>query len=426
MTVEAPGTTSPSIFRASGVYLAASGATAGVAFILLPIFTRVLTPEDFGILGVLAATFGIMTALVGLNPNLIVTARFAVLSRESMRGLISASVPITLATAGMAWIALEALAQVWSDFRLPGWVFAMLVTMAILAVYRNLGLTVLQMGHRSKVYATLELSGAVVAGLLGLLLVVGYDLDWRGKFLADGVAVLVLGASLSIYLVRRGYLSLGFPAGALRELVVHSAPLSVHALSYWAINLQDRYFVAVMVDVGAVGLYTVAYSFGQVLNLVHTGVLRGFSPHFYERARQGERERREIVRFTYGYVLAAFLGWIVFVAAAWQLVPVYLGPTFGASVFIVPWVALAYTFNALRNCMIGYLYIAERTRLIGTLTGIAAILNAILNVVFINWWGVLGAAIATAVTFAIVAALTTMFAVRLHPMPWRSALRRLP
>jgi O-antigen/teichoic acid export membrane protein len=201
-------------------------------------------------------------------------------------------------------------------------------------------------------------------------------------------------------------------------------PLSVHTLGYWALNAQDRYFVGVMVGVGAVGVYTVGYTLGQALNLVHTGVLRGFSPHFYERARLGDSERLEIVRFTYAYILASLLLWVVFVIGAWWVAPLYLGPRFAGVVAIVPWVALAYTFNAIRNCMIGYLYLAERRALIGALTGVAALLNAVLNVVFIRWWGVLGAAVATAVTFAVVAALTTIFAVRVHPMPWRLGLRR--
>jgi O-antigen/teichoic acid export membrane protein len=423
VTVEPSTPAAASILRASGVYVAATSASAAVGFLLLPILTRVLTPEDFGVLGLLAATFGILSAVVGLNPTLMVTARFAILSPERIRELISASVPITLATAVVAWITLLFVGRVWSDFRLPNWAFLMLAAMAMVGVYRNVGMTLLQMRHRPKEYAALEIGGAGLGGLLALLLVVGFGLDWRGKFFADAASVIVLGAGLSVYLIRHDFLKLRIPARALRELVVYSAPLTAHALSFWAINAQDRYFVAGMVGVGAVGIYSVAYSFGNILNLVHAGVMRGFAPHFYERARLGEHERREIVRFTYGYVLVSILGWVVFVAATWLLVPAYLGPAFGASVSLIPWVALGYTFNAVRNVMTGYLYIAERTGLIGGLTGSAAVLNAGLNLMFIGWWGTLGAAIATAVTFAFIAALTTVFAVRLHPMPWLRPIR---
>jgi O-antigen/teichoic acid export membrane protein len=206
--------------------------------------------------------------------------------------------------------------------------------------------------------------------------------------------------------------------------VRYSAPLVLHALGFWAINAQDRYFVAAMVGVGATGIYTVAYGLGSALNLIHLGVLRAFNPHFYEHARSGYRERVAIVRFTYAYVVGSIVVLALFLGFVWLVVPVFLGPAFASSVVLIPWVALGYTFNAVRNLMTGYLYIAERTRLLGGLTLSAAVLNALLNFLFIGFWGALGAAIATAFTFAYVAAVTTVFAVRSHAMPWGSALRR--
>jgi O-antigen/teichoic acid export membrane protein len=413
-----------SVAHASSIYIGSSAASAAVGFLTLPILTRVLSPDDFGVLGLLAATFGILTAVVGLSPNLIVTARFAVLSRETLRDLITASVPLTVVTGTLAWLAMLAVTRVWTDWSVPGWVLYSLTAMAMLGVYRTLGLTLIQMQHRPKAYAAIEVGAALLAGLLALVLVIGFDFDWRGKFLADAAAAILFGSGLLVRLARRGYLTWSVSSERLKDLAISSMPLSVHTLGYWALNAQDRYFVGVMVGVGAVGVYTVGYTLGQALNLVHTGVLRGFSPHFYERARLGDSERLEIVRFTYAYILASLLLWVVFVIGAWWVAPLYLGPRFAGVVAIVPWVALAYTFNAIRNCMVGYLYLAERRALIGALTGVAALLNAVLNVVFIRWWGVLGAAVATAVTFAVVAALTTIFAVRVHPMPWRLGLRR--
>lgn len=408
-----------SILRASALYIVASAAGPAVALALLPILTRVLTPEDYGVLGVLAATIGILGAVVGLNPNLMVTARFAVLSRAAVRALISASVPVTLIMAVTAFGVLEGVNHIWEGLQLPRWSLVLLALMAATEVFRRLGLTILQMTHRPVPYVMIQVGGSVMAGIAAVALVVGFGLDWRGKFLADAIVAILAGAALLYWLWSSGYLSLAVPAPARREFVSYSAPLALHALGFWAINAQDRYFVAAMVGLEATGLYTVAYSVGYVLNVAHTGVLTGFNPHFYEQARQGPTERRAIVRFTYGYLAMSLGGWILFVAVAWVLVPLLLGPSFGASFEFIPWVALGYTFNAARNVMTGYLYIADRTRLIATLTLCAAGLNAILNILFIHFWGALGAAIATAVTFAFIAALTTVFAVRAHDMPWK-------
>src|SRR5687767_12556877 len=80
-----PAAASQSAFHASSIYVGSSGASAAVMFLTLPILTRFLSPDDFGILGLLAATFGILSAVVGLSPSLIISARFAILPPESDR-----------------------------------------------------------------------------------------------------------------------------------------------------------------------------------------------------------------------------------------------------------------------------------------------------------------------------------------------------
>jgi O-antigen/teichoic acid export membrane protein len=112
------------------------------------------------------------------------------------------------------------------------------------------------------------------------------------------------------------------------------------------------------------------------------------------------------------------------VAAVWLVLPLYLGEGYHSSFAFIPWVALGYTFNAVRNFMTGYLYLAERTRLISGLTLGAAVVNGVLNYVLILHWGAIGAAVSTAITFALLAAVTAWFAVRLWPMPWAEAFRR--
>ena len=98
----------------------ASAAGPAVAFLLIPILTRVLTPgTGYGTLGLLTATTGILGAVVGLNPNLMVTARFPLLSAKGLKDLISAGLSITICMAIGAWLLLELLAHTGHNFGLP-------------------------------------------------------------------------------------------------------------------------------------------------------------------------------------------------------------------------------------------------------------------------------------------------------------------
>jgi O-antigen/teichoic acid export membrane protein len=402
----------------------ASGLAGAVNFLLLAVLTRLLSTEDYGLIGLLTATLGILGVVVGLNPHLLITVRFPVLTRERLRPLIGALVPVTLVTGAAALLVLEAVRSLWADFRFPHWVLLLLVGATILGVAFNAGLTVLQMQRRPGMYARVQVGAVLLGALVTLGLVVGAGLDWRGKFLGDVTGLSLFGLVMLVYLVRKGYLGLDFQGRHLREVLAFSAPLAVHALAFWAINAQDRYFVSAMVGLEANGLYTVAYAFGNILNIAHTSVIKAFNPFFYEHARD-EAHRPAIVRLTVWYLLLSLAGWGIFVGAVWLLGPVFLGAAFRSSLVFIPLVALGYTFNAVRNFMAGYLYLAERTRLIGSLTLMAAILNGVLNYVLILRMGAIGAAISTAVTFAFLAAVTTWFAVRSWPMPWRAGIRSI-
>jgi O-antigen/teichoic acid export membrane protein len=413
----------PPLARAATIYVFSSGAAGAVNFLLMVVLTHLLTKAEYGVVGLLTATIGILGVVVGLNPQLLITVRFPVRSREQLKPLLSSMIPVTLVTALLALAVLEGLRAVWTVFRFPHWVLLALAVSAVFGVALSTGLTVLQMQGRPGRYGTVQLGGVVLGALVTLLLVAGLDFDWRGKLLGDVIGLSAAGLVMTVFLVRSGYLGLSFRVEHLREVVAFSAPLVIHGLAFWAINAQDRYFVTWLVGLEANGLYTAAYAFGNVLNILHAGILKAYTPFFYERARI-ESQKPRLARLTLIYFVLSLVGWGLFVAVVWLVVPFILGEEFRAGFAFIPWVALGYTFNAVRNFMAGYLYLAERTRLISGLTLGAAVLNGILNYVLILRWGAIGAAVATAITFGLLAAVTAWFAVRSWPMPWREAFRR--
>ena len=412
------------LFKASAVYIIASVVAGAVNFLLLPVLTRVLTQADYGFIGIFAATLGILSAVVGMNPNLMITVKYPQLGKPELKALISAVIPITIATGLISLLLMEALRFLWIDFDLPHWVIFGLAVAAVLGVGQSIGLTILQMQKKAVAYGSIAVGGGLLGAVVTLVLVLGLGLDWRGKFLGDITGMIIFGAALIVWLFRKGYVGLHIDRDALRKVVTYSSPLVIHALAFWALNMQDRYFLAAMVGIEETGLYVVAYAFGNILNLVHASVLKGYNPFFYEYAREEERKPK-IVLMTYTYFLLSIAGLLLFILGVKVLVPVFVGERFTSSFIFIPWVALGYTFNALRNIMTGYLYLAEKNRLIGTLSLVAALLNALLNYLLIREFGAIGAAISTAATFAFIAVVTSVFAVRSYPMPWIGALRSL-
>lgn len=405
------------------IYIGALLLSGGISFGLLGVFTRFLTPADFGVLALITATVGILASVVGLNPTPFFTAKFPSLSPGDLRRYGAAALLTTVLTAVGAWVLLELLGLWFAAFRLPQWVLAGLAVLGVVAAVRGLGLTVLKMREKPVGFAGLKLFESATAGGVGVLLVAGLGMDWRGKYLGQLAAGVLAAIAAATYLVRSGDLGLRTTWEHVRKYVRFSLPVVPHSLGFWAINAQDRYFVLAMSGLEAAGIYSVGYTLATVLDVVNQGVLTAFSPHFYGRLERGDG-KDGIVLMTYGYLLFTIAAYVAFVAVMKYVVPRFVGREFVDSARFVPWVAAGYAFNALRNFMTGYLYVAEKTNVLASLTVVTAVLNAVLNYVFIRLWGAIGAAVATTVTFAAVGLVTAYLATRFYEMPWRGAVAR--
>lgn len=412
------------LFSASSIYIGASLVTGGLSFALLPLFTRYLTPEDFGVLAIIGATAGILGAVVGLNPQPFFTSKYPDLDERQHRRFAASAVLVAGVTAVTALAVLELLGLAWDVFALPHWVLFGLAGLGMVTVFRSIGLTALKMREEPVPYAVVKVSEAVVAAGIGVLLVVMFGWDWRGKFLGQVLGGIAVAVALVTFLFRSGHLGWRATWKHVKEYVQFSLPVVPHSLAFWAINAQDRYFVLAMSGASAAGIYNVGYSLARVLDVANTGVLTAFTPFFYRRVKDDE-SKSDIVLMSYGYFLFAAVGCVAFIIVMEYLVPVFVGEDFVQSSRFIPWVAAGYAFNALRNFMTGYLYVEEKTRILATLTVVAAVLNAVLNYLLIRLMGEVGAAVATAATFAVVAIVTTILAVRMHDMPWKEAITGL-
>jgi O-antigen/teichoic acid export membrane protein len=125
-----------------------------------------------------------------------------------------------------------------------------------------------------------------------------------------------------------------------------------------------------------------------------------------------------LVRYTYGqfFALAVLsLG----VAIVMPLVVVWLlDPSFAASAQFVPWFALGFWFSGMYYMVTNYLFYARRTAWLATATGLTAVVNVALTYVLILANGAVGAAQATAISFAMSFFLTWIASQLAYPMPW--------
>lgn len=410
------------IVSSSGIYALAAVAQRGVAFFLLPVYTRYLDPAEYGVLELLNALAAVVFACLMLGlPSAIVKSyhRDAGSAEERARVLPTAlGVGVPVLVLGTAL--LIALAPAVSRLLVGSSEHADLVRLmaagGLLSSIAAVVLASLRAEERATAFAVLSLAQFVAAVSLNVVLVVELELGvagvlW-GNLVSNAVAV-----PLALLVVRR-------PAGAAisRRLV---APLLRFGLllvpgmlAGWVIDLSDRYLLRLFSGLEEVAVYGVGYKVGMVLQLAVVWPFQLAWPavSFGISEREGHRE-------TYARTLTHLSALMAFGVLALSLLsrgvlPALVGEGFGGAWRVVPLVALAYALNGVHFCAAPGVHLSGRTRWLPLLAAGAAALNFGLNLLLIPRWGMLGAAWATVAAFAGLAAGTLAIGQRFYPVPY--------
>ncbi len=412
------------IIKNSFLYVFSTGLSKGLPFLLLPLLTRFFSVEEFGILGVAMVIVSIFALVIGFNPFLFVIARFHQIGKEKLAIYIYN----ILAIAFVCSITIAAIYIFFPDiFSAYGIDHAMLWVVLLVAFNRmllNMGLAILQMEKKALSYLLVNISLSIPTLILIYLFVVVYRVGWEGVLVSE----LIAGTAISIFivhqLIKRKYVASGLHWNLIKDITRFSLPLVPHALALWVMNAIDRFFLAEMVDMEAVGLYSTAYMLALGLSLLHESVHRAWQPYFFEYLAKGNLDlKRRMVRYTWMYYAGSIVLFFVYVEVLRVFLPLLVGKEYLAAMEFIPMIVLAYTVLGMYRVIAGYLYHSNRTMILAAITTAAAIVNIIMNYILIPLNGTIGAAQATLIAFVILFIAVKIVVVRTYDMPWIGAFK---
>jgi O-antigen/teichoic acid export membrane protein len=376
-----------------------------LAVLLLPVYTRYLSPEDYGT----------VETLIALTTVLVITLRLGI-TQAFFRFYFDSPEPahrrLVLRTSfwftmGMATLGL-ALGLLFSR-ELSTALFgssadAEVVAAAFVGLWAQMNYeqltSLFRVEERSVAFVTASLANIGITIGATLLLVVGLDAGPLGVIVGGFTGTLLVYAALVGY--RREQLGLQFDRSLLREMNRFGLPLVPSALFLWVTNFSDRFFLLKLADQEDVGLYSVGVRIASAMALLLTAFRLAWPAFAYSIEDDSEAKRAYAFVLTYLVALTSWVALGLGLLAPW-LVGWIAAPAFAESADVVGPLAFAVVPFA------GYVVIAigvgraRRTQFNWVVTGAAAVVNVALNLLLIPPYGMMGAAIAT------IAALLTMF-----------------
>ncbi|HEX2708397.1 MAG TPA: oligosaccharide flippase family protein [Solirubrobacterales bacterium] len=399
-------------------YTAASILSKLIAVALLPLYTRYLTPADYGAAEVMFAAvvsasivvrLGLIEALLrfyykdGEDPDRVVSSTFAGLFWFATIGALVAlpfATPISEAlldrpAAGLARISIGGL-----------WVLTMFEFM----------LTLFRLEERARAFFVTTVLNVLITIGLTVVLVVGAGEGARGLLVGSYASGAAFVLGLIVLQWRR--LSLLFDRELLRRLLRFGLPTMPAEASLYLLNFVDRIIIVRSAGLAEAGLYSLAVKFAQAVNVLVRGFQLAWPPLAYSIRDDGEARR------AYATVVTLFVAGCAFVVTGMWLfsrwiVRALAAPEFFGSYKAVGLIATAVTLYALYLVMVVILGRTGRTEFNFPAAIAALVANVVLNLLLVPPLGIVGAALALVASYLVVLVLMYGFTQRLFPVPYQ-------
>lgn len=408
------------MIKNSTIYLGSSIVNKAVPFLLLPIMTKYLSPEDYGLLSIYTIFITLYTAFIGMNLHMNISKNFFKVSKEEL-SLYVGNILIILSATFLFYLMITYLITLKFNtiFSIPSEYLLFIPFISSMIMVNELNTTILRNEQRAYVFGAFEISNTIIKMSVTILLLLVFSYGWYAQVfgvLTGAIVFFIIGL---IYMYKRGYITLSYKKEKVNDILNISVPIIPHLLSGIIIAMSDRLFIEKMVSIEAVGIYTVGYMFGMVVMLFTDAFIKAWSPWFYKNLAQPTHDKKiKIVRYTYIYMTAIFILAITISLAGKFILPYFVDEKFyGAGKFIL-WVSLGYAVRGSYQIFLPYLVHISKTSFLSISSMIAAILNLFLNYIFIDYYGAIGAAYATILAFAVSAVLVFWYQSKHYPMPW--------
>lgn len=184
-------------------------------------------------------------------------------------------------------------------------------------------------------------------------------------------------------------------------------PLLPHYLSLTLLSSSDRIMIGRMVGDEQAGIYNLAYSVSLIMTMFNTALLQTIEPWIYRKLK--ENRPKDIAHVAYpSFVIIAAVN-ILLIMFAPEVIAIFAPVEYQEAIWIIPSVALSVFFMFLYTFFATFEFYYEKTNYIAFATVIGAILNIVLNYIFINIFGYMAAGYTTLFSYILFAVMHYYF-----------------
>lgn len=390
------------ILRHGANYLAANLATKALAFISIPVYTRLLSTHDYGIVSIFIGVAGIMSNLLTLCIDQS-TARYYFDKKDErdFKQFVGTSVVLASLVFVMNSIILITNAPALGRLvKLDTETVYLLLPYCMVSI---VGLTFDQIFNpmkQSKKIATSSLFRVYLGFTFAVIFIFIFK---DKKYLGQILGLITAGAFMIVFWVRniRKYFIFSFKKEYIKYILTYSVPLIPYALSGVIIEQFGKITLGSSISVSTVGYYSLALTISSIVSIITVITHQAWSPYYFEYMNSKEyvRHDQDITRI-FRISLVAAMTISIFGKEIGQILA---SAKFTASLNLIPIFTYGYVFHQLSYVYMRNVSFVRKSYLLTVIVLISGTSNILLNLLMIPAFGEIGAALSFAMSYMIMA-----------------------
>jgi O-antigen/teichoic acid export membrane protein len=385
-----------SIYTGIGVF------TGGISFLLLPVLTKYLSPEDYGILALFTGIVSFFSVLIPIGMGYVLNVY--VIEKADLYPLYLKSF---IKTTFFLCIIITALVYIItlfysSIFGLPYYVLLALPLFSLLVVYFDTSVSYFIYNRNIKNYSFFFISKFLLEIIFIILLVVIFPFSWKGRIVALLISLIFINLVSGYYFWRKGIISSKkINKNLTNELFKKGFPLVFMGISVMVINLSDRFFIENLVGLSETGIYNIASTIAGILLLVIGASINVVRPNIFNLLKE-RKEKIVLLKVFVNYSLVLAITSILLYLATPLIFKYLINDRYIAAIELVHLLIIGIFFWGLYNFFVSILMYFELNKIIGVISLVGVAVNLTLNYFLINNYKLIGAAYATLLTYAFI------------------------
>lgn len=372
----------------------------GISFFTIPIFTRLLGTENYGIYTIYASYQALLVIVMGLQTQAIIAPTSIYYEGINRDKCFSNALTISLLSC-LLW------SFVIGIFITPITKFTSLsAVMIILMIVHSIGMVGTQwalfkftydkQAKTNFFYSIIISISGIILSLLFILVVLKNKKPYLGYALGHAIPYVLAGVCFFIYFLIKG--KSFFSKKEWAFCLPLCLPIVFHGLSNTVLHQCDKVMIQKFSGDSAAGIYGFAVTFANVMNIILNALNTTWVPFYHDDIREDRKE--ELKKKTNNYVFLYTCLTIGFIMAMPEVVKLFAGEDFWYSIKIIPILTVGIYFAYLYTFPVNFEFYHKKTKNIAVGTILACIVNVILNYFFIQQFDMIGAAVATLISYA--------------------------